>query len=217
MKTILYKFPSRERPQKFFAALSNIIELSRHPNFKIICTCDTDDPSMNNEEVLNQLALYGDRVQVFFGDSKTKVEAINADIDKSGDWDILCLHSDDMVFIKPGFDLDIIDAFENYEGLVHFPDQVQKRLITYAMMSRSYYDQDGYIYSPQFASVFCDNYQQDIAQRRGQYKLVDKQILEHRHFAWGFGEKDALLMRTEDKDTYHKDAQTYYRLIQPPV
>ncbi len=214
MKKILYKFASRSRPGKFFACVENIMSLSKHDNYVIFCTFDIDDETMFNGEIIQRLnKLKETRKLVYhFGKSLNKINAINRDLSIAGDFDILCNHSDDMWFIKEGFDLDILAAFDNYDGLVHFPDQQQKRLITYAMMSKKYFDGDGYIYNPEFESVFADNFQQDQAKRRGMYKLVDIPILEHRHHAWGYGEADELLLKTENPVTYHKDAETYRRL-----
>lgn len=212
-KRILYKFCSRERPNKFFACLDNIISSARHNNYIILCSLDTDDVSMNNDEVKEQLSNYGNRIKVCWGTSENKVSAINRDVEQVEDWDILLNHSDDMWFTKFGFDLDVLEAFENFDGLVHFPDQkAGNKLITYAMMSRGYYDLHGYIYNPEFESVYCDNFQQDQAKALGKYKFVDKQILEHRHFIWGYGHKDELLERTENPRTYAKDRDTYHRL-----
>jgi hypothetical protein len=118
-----------------------------------------------------------------------------------------------MWFVKEGFDLDILEAFKDFKGLVHFPDQVAgSRLITYAMMHKDYYDLDGWIYHPLFNSVYADNFQQDLAKKRGLYKFVDKPILQHRHSIWGYGEPDALLRKTENPENYQKDKQIYLSL-----
>ena len=209
---LLYKFASRSRPEKFFKCLDNIQSLSRHDDYLILCSLDKDDVSMNTPEVILKLTTYK-KVLPIWGESKTKTEAINRDINLIDDWDILLNHSDDMVFTKIGFDLDIIEAFKDFDGLVHFPDQVAKeKLITYAMMSKEYFNQFGYIYHPSFISVYSDNYQQYIAQKTNKYKFVDKQILRHEHPIWGFGIADELNKKTEDKHTYELDRLTFERL-----
>ena len=210
---ILYKFASRERPEKFFKCLDNIISLARHNDFSILASLDLDDKSMANPQVRDRIKKYP-QVQAFYGTSQGKIHAINRDLEFAGDFDILCNHSDDMVFIKEGFDLDILEAFENFNGLVHFPDQkVGQKLITYAMMSKAYFDLDGYIYNPQFWSVYADNYQQWKAQKRGMYKFVQKRILDHEHSIWGYGPPDDLLKRTENPENYKRDHATYLKLI----
>ena len=154
---ILYKFASRERPEKFFAALDNIILMSKHDDYLILCSLDTDDLSMNNELVKGRINSYRDKVMVCWGISANKVHAINRNIEMVDSFDIICNHSDDMVFIKEGFDLDILEAFKDYDGFVHFPDQVAKsRLATYSMMSYNYFKLFNYIYNPAYVSVYCD-------------------------------------------------------------
>lgn len=209
---ILYSLASRSRPEKLISCIDNIINLSSHDNYLILLTLDVDDVTVANKEFNDKLKSYGDKVKAVYGFSKNKIDAINKNTWMVNDFDILCNHSDDMVYIKEGFDLDIIEAFDNFDGLVHFPDQIQNRLITYAMMSKNYYDIDKFIYHPSFFSVYADNYQQDLAIERGKYKLIDKKILEHRHFCWGYGEKDALLLQTENPNIYENDRQTYLRL-----
>lgn len=209
---ILYNFASRSRPHKLIACLGNIFSLARHNIFEIVVTLDEDDVTVNNEAIKNMVEGFGEKVNPIFGVSKNKVDAINKNVTASKDWDILCNHSDDMWFIKEGFDLDIIEAFKGYSGLVHFPDQkAKKALITYAMMSRDYYERFGYIYHPDFVSVYCDHEQQDVAKRLNKYKFVNKNILEHRHAIWGYGERDELLNKTQNPIIYAKDKQTYQR------
>lgn len=208
---ILFKFPSRERPAKFFNALDNIIANASGDDYTIVATLDSDDTSMNNLEVFNRLKSYP-KVTAVYGHSKSKVQAINANIDTSIPWDILCLHSDDMFFTKKGFDVDIIEAMQTHfpdtDGMLHFPDQVAgNKLCTYQIIGRKYYERSGYIYNPAYHSLFCDNEETEKAKLLSKYAFIDKQILEHRHHAWGFGPADALLKRTER--FWNKDKQTY--------
>lgn len=213
-KKILYKFPSRERKDKCFAAIDNIIENATHDNYQILCTFDIDDEIMANREVKERINSYGTKVLAVYGTSKNKIDACNRDVWIVPDWDIVCLHSDDMWFTKKGFDLDILDAFEDYSGIVHFPDgHANEKLITYAMLSRDYYDQFGYIYHPDFESVYADNHQMQLAQLLGKYKYVDKKILEHKHPIWGYGQYDDLLKKTEHPAVYQKDMITFQRHV----
>lgn len=211
---ILYKFASRERPDKFFKCLDNIHSLSRHDDWSVLATLDIDDESMANEEVKERLLKYP-RVKAIYGTSRNKIHAVNRDLEFAGPFDILCNHSDDMMFIKGGYDLDIIEAFKGFSGLVHFPDQkAGRRLITYAMMSYDYFVEIGrYIYHPLFESVYADNWQQAQAQKMGKYKYVPKRILDHEHAIWGYGEPDALLLKTENKEVYKRDKETFDKLM----
>ncbi len=207
---IAYIFPSRERPEKFIKCLDNIKMYSESDNYFVWAKLDNDDPF--KERYCDIIANYPEGTPIW-GESKNKVDAINRGLENIPHFDILCLHSDDMWFTSYGYDNDIREAFKDFEGLVHFPDQVAKeKLVTYAMTSRGYYYELGYIYHPAFNNVYCDNFQMLQAKKLGKYKFVNKQILEHRHPIWGFGEKDALLIRTEDPIGYKIDHQTFERL-----
>ena len=216
MPKILIKFPSRSRPIKFFSCLDNILHSARHDDFEVLASLDIDDVTMANHEVRDRIKKYP-MVRAYWGTSNSKIHSINRDMEFAGDFDVLLLHSDDMEFTVEGFDLEILKAFENWEGLIHFPDQVAKaRLITYPMMHRKYFQRDNWIYHPDFYSVYADNFQQDLAKKRGMYKFVDKNILLHKHCMWGFSAPDALLLRNENRENYEKDRLTWQRLLNDP-
>lgn len=224
MPNILFKFPSRERPIKFFNAIDNIISMiGQGIDYSIQATLDLDDSSMFNEEIKNKINSYGGKVKAYWGISTSKINAINRDMEFAPEFDILLLHSDDFIFTKQDFGKDIIEAFNNYNGLVHFPDQVQgHKLCTYPMMSKDYFYFFRYIYNPNYNSVYSDREQQDVAKRIGKYKFVNTQLFEHRHHRWGWntatGERinsgefvkpDDLAKKQDSREMYELDGQTY--------
>lgn len=76
-------------------------------------------------------------------------------------------------------------------------------------MGREYYNRFGYIYHPDYVSLFCDNEAMDTAIELNKYVYVDRLIHEHRHPVWGFGQTDELGRRNDiyyrqDKRTYDK-------------
>jgi len=79
-------------------------------------------------------------------------------------------------------------------------------------MDKAYYDEFNYIYHPDFCSVYADNLQMGIAKKMKRYRYVDNHILRHEHAIWGYGEKDALLLKTEDPMNYANDHKIYLRL-----
>lgn len=208
---LLYNFPSRERPTKLIACIENIISLARHDDYIIGLTLDIDCPVTANREFYNKILSYGDKVKAVYGFSKGKIDAINRSVWMYPDADIICTHSDDFIFIKEGFDLDIIQGYaDGFSGLLHFPDGfVNKVLCTYPIMDRAYYSRFGYVYNPQYFSVYADNEQHDVAKILNSYKYVDKKIFEHRHPIHGFGKRDALLNRTEEPINYAIDGKLY--------
>lgn len=203
---ISYSFASRSRPDKFFAALDNIRQMSANSNYEVIAKLDMDDLSMDNHEVKQRLKDYPE-VIVKWGLSENKIHAINRDNDFTGE--IIMCHSDDMVFIKKGFD-DIIRREIEKGFYLHFPDgYANERLCTYSIMHVDYYKRFGYIYHPEYKSVWCDNEQMDVAKKLYRYKYVNEQIFEHVHPSAGKAKKDEQYKTTEkfyqiDKATYLK-------------
>jgi hypothetical protein len=221
---ILYNFASRSRPDKFFKCLDNIRNLSTTNDWEVLAKFDTDDKTMNNPEVIERLQLDYPHVRFTIDESKSKVHAINRDINDftTGwdrlNWDIIVNMSDDMEFKVKGFDQDIIDAFiysssdkvqrYNLDWFVHFPDgYVNERLSTMSIMGRTYYERFGYVYHPAYTSLWCDNEAQDVAMQLGCYKYVPKHIFTHKHPAWTGERADEQLIQTQRY--YQADMRVY--------
>jgi hypothetical protein len=212
---IHYNFATKNRPQKMAEAINTIIDLSADKNYTIGLTIDDDDSTTLNSQQLADI-LQSDQIKVMVnvkvnhGRSSSKVHAINRGM---AGWsgDIVVNMSDDMRFIKQGFDADIIEAFQiESDQFIHFPDgRVNKILPTMSIMGRSYYERFNYIYHPDYNSLWCDNEAMDVAQQLGRYKYIDLQIFSHEHPAWTGEPADALLMHTES--FFETDQETYQR------
>lgn len=224
---ILIKFASKSRPTKFFKALDNIHSLiADKENFSIICSLDEDDKSMRPYFIsVNAYQDFGRKypnTKVYFGVSKNKVDAINRDINKAEkQWDILVNTSDDMSFLKEGFDNDIRAAFPfqntdkewgfNFDQFIHFNDGNQKaNVCTMSIMGRDYYNRDGYIYNPNYKSVWCDVEATDVAVMRGCYQYMgdDNIIFNHNHPSFGKAEYDKQYRDSENLDVWGEDLKT---------
>ena len=122
---ILIKYASRSRTGKFFEGLDNILSnLGDLTNFCILVSLDSDDETMNNPNTIQRLTeyvkKYPNNIVVKFGLSKSKIDAINRDVNEFKerfDFDILVNFSDDMQFIKHSFDEIIRQKFT-----LSFPD-----------------------------------------------------------------------------------------------
>jgi len=211
---ILFKYASRSRPEKFFKGLDSIYNnLSDKENFHVLCSFDTDDISMYNQDVIDSLSSYHN-LTYYFGHSKTKIEAINADLDKAPIFDILVNFSDDQVFTVYGFD-DIIrkDMKENFpdtDGVLHYHDDNNgSRLMTMSIMGKKYFDRFGYIYHPDYSSVYCDNEAMEVAQKLNKYKFIDTIIYNHLHWRYGLSEFDNLYKINDTAPVYQKDRIVY--------
>lgn len=206
---IHYNFATRSRPQKMAAAFATIVAHSHSNKYTVGLTIDDDDTVTLNSNELADLLKYPN-VYVNAGKSNSKIHAINRGM---AGWqgDIVVNMSDDMRFLKFGYDIDIINAFEgNLDRFIHFPDgRVNHLLPTMSIMGRTYYDRFGYIYHPQYESLWCDNEAMDVAKKLGCYKYVDKQIFDHYHPAWTGEVPDEQLLHTQS--FFRKDEQTYIR------
>ena len=81
MSKLIIKFPTRNRPEKFKKVLQLYIDaLSGKHDVKFVITMDDDDQTMNNEEIKNWLNSLPVNVKYNYGNSKTKIQAVNADL-----------------------------------------------------------------------------------------------------------------------------------------
>jgi hypothetical protein len=204
---ILYKFASRSRPEKLVAGIRNIIDNSRHDQYIILLTLDSDDLTVPVGDLSALLMKYPGKIRINYGVSSGKIDAINRDMDRADltadkAWDVLVNMSDDMQFIKPGFDLDILlDMclyFPDTDGVLHYPDGFTgDKIITMSIMGRKYFERFGYIYHPEYKSLFCDNEFTEVAKMIGKYRFIEKNLYRHNHPAWGAGENDDQYRKTE--------------------
>lgn len=219
---ILFKYASRSRQIKFFKGLDCIYNnLSDKENFNVIVSCDEDDFSMNNDFTIQRLNTYKN-LSYHFGNSKTKIEAINADMNIAPEYDVLIVMSDDMQFIQKGFDdiirKDMIEQFPEIDGALHYPDGFTgNRCITMTIMGKILYDRFNYIYHPDYISLYCDSEFTEVTKMLGKYAYIHKQLFLHNHPIWKRAEYDEQYRHTEsfysvDKATFEKRKSINFEL-----
>lgn len=208
---ILYKFATRGRPQEFkntleiyYAKMSNLYD------YQFIVTVDNDDGSMNNQSIREYMDSKPN-LSYFFGNSKTKVEAINANM-RNVDFDILINVSDDMIPVVDFFDKKIVElmleSFPDLDGALHFNDgrESGNKVITLSIMSKKLYDYFGYIYYPAYKSSYCDIEFTDVVIKLDKVVYSSEIVVRHK---WGGNQGDETYKKNygcvrEDKDTYHR-------------
>ena len=125
---LIVKMATRSRPEKFKLVLKNYIDfLSGEHDVRFVITCDLDDETMNTEEMRAWFEETRKSVDLVYryGNSTSKVEACNADLeDETGD--VLLVTSDDMIPAAMNYDAIIADGFKeifpNYDGAIKFND-----------------------------------------------------------------------------------------------
>lgn len=203
---LLIRMPTRGRPAQALDVLAKYRALAKSwVTIEVIL--DHDDESMNNSKVLNLLASLD--CQVYIATHKSKIEAVNSGV--ANDWGTLVLASDDMMPVKEGYDLAIIEAmrehFPLYDGAIYFNDGYNKDhvregqpvLCTLPIMGRHLWEQFGYVYYPQYGSLFSDDEQTQLLTAMNRLRFVDNVIIEHRHHAAGKAVFDALYQFNDDK------------------
>lgn len=206
---ILFKFTTRSRPHNFERGMQSILSnlTEGNHNYQILVSVDYDDGSM--EASLGKYESHPN-VLICKGYSTNKINAINRDVEKAdADWDILVNMSDDMCFKTKGFDEIIRKHFDNLGQCLHFPDGNTMDIITLSIIGRKFYDRFGYIYHPDYISLWCDNEQTDVAKMLGAYKFVYEYLYEHLHPAFGKAQLDAQYLKTEGY--FEADRYTYQR------
>jgi hypothetical protein len=212
---ILFKFPCRGRREIFFESLDSLNNNIRdRNNYLISLTIDTDDEILNNQEVIDAISEYSN-VEIKWGTSNSKIEAINRDM-PNYDWDVIVCWSNDMFATFYGFD----DVFREYicavctdlDGLIHFPERdAKENLNVLYIATRKYYDRFGYIYHPSYKSLWCDNETMEVAKLLGKYHYIGTpDLYVHKNPAYHHYniERDELF--NHQQSFWHVDESNFY-------
>ncbi len=218
---LLVKFPTRGRSGKVMPLLEKYRDMrSRHHEVYFLVSIDQDDRLMNNTNMVGRIGRLGAGHPgvcpiVKVGNSKTKVQAINADMKSAPpDWDVMVLSSDDMIPQVAGYDAIIFEHllshFPDKDGCIWFNDgYTGRKLCTLVVMGRPYYERFNYIYHPDYVSLWCDNEWTEVAQQLDRIRFVDCTIIKHEHWANSASvPKDEVYRHNEsfdarDKALYH--------------
>lgn len=192
---LLIKFPTKGRTSKFFTVLDLYYSMCNDlNNTMFLITLDNDDSEMNRPEVIKMFEKYKNLTYIF-GDSESKIDAINRDIELINDWDILLLASDDMIPKISGYDIIIRDNMKKHysdcDGVLWFNDGNQKeKLNTLPILGKKYYNRFNYIYNPEYKSLWSDNEFMDVANILKKQTYFNDVIIKHEHPDWGFNQHD---------------------------
>ncbi len=232
---LVVKFPTRGRPRRFLHALDRYVALrSGAHDVQFVISMDRDDRAMNNagmSHLLHRLRRgSGNRIHFAYGASTSKVEACNADLDlvRGLHPDVILLASDDMIPIAPGYDAiiarDMAAYFPDTDGVLHYHDGFlgQDTLITQSILGRTYFERFGYLYHPEYTSVFCDNEFTDVARLLGKVAYFDRCIIQHQWVGLPYivargqaggveGVRDPLHERNQSPRIYDRDRAVYER------
>lgn len=194
---LLIKFPTKNRKNKFLQTLRKYQNfLSGNHEVEFLISLDNDDEEMKDIFVQQILSQY-QNLKFYYGDSNSKVEAVNRDLNKVENWDIVLLASDDMIPQIKGYDDIIINKMKEFypdtDGVLFFNDGFKKNeLNTLCILGKKYFDRFNYIYHPEYKSVYCDNEFTLVGNLLNKQTYIDQVIIKHEHPDWGYGSRDKI-------------------------
>ena len=213
---ICFKYATRSRPNQFKTTLDlYMLYLSNKHDYHFVVSMDTDDTTMNNDDIRSYLNTKRKQYQLeyYYGTSKNKIDAINRDM-LAPSFDILVLISDDMIPQVQDYD-DIIvhefqETFPTYDGMLNFNDGLRNdwpALCTLTVYGHVYYERFGYIYHPSYESVYCDQEQTLVGTMLKKIKNIDRVIIKHDWTNIVF--QDDLRKKTETNEQYARDRAVF--------
>lgn len=217
---LLIKFPTRSRPEKFFSALEKYRTFQATDNVQYVISCDIDDTTMNNKNVINKLKTYKD-LHFYFSENSSKVQACNANLNNIN-FDIVLLASDDMIPVVYGYDVYIKKYMESLypdtDGVLWFNDGFQgKNLNTLSILGKKYYDRFGYIYNPEYKSLYCDQEFTQVSLMLKKTTYFNTCIIKHEQYSIINKDPDELYIKNDalqsiDLEVYKKRASCNFSL-----
>ena len=187
--------------------------LSNNHDYHFVISMDSNDGTMNNDRIKEYLKTKRKQVQLeyYYGESKNKIEAINRDM-IAPMFNILVLISDDMIPEIQGFDDIIVNKFRehfpDFDGMLNFNDGLREdwpSLCTLTIYGHAYYKRFGYIYHPDYTSVYCDREQTDVGRLLDRIVDINQTIIRHKWLDPEF--QDDLRRGTEN--CYEQDVVIY--------
>src|SRR6478609_9777381 len=141
---LLVKYPTRARPQIFLTRLKEWLDAAAQPALlSVLVSYDEDDATMTPEVIAQAEAMHPSCV-CHSGISTSKIHAINRDMDKAGDWDVVIVVSDDFFCRRKGWD-DVIREqmtkhFPDTDGSLWIFDGAQRLINTLPCLGRKFYE-----------------------------------------------------------------------------
>lgn len=225
---ILVKWPTFKRRQWFMRTFDLWMQwASKSKNIKIhfLITMQDNDSESNCIQMKNFLDKKNNQnqnitISWYYGVYRSKIAAINAQMNNAPDFNIVIVGSDDMQPQISNWDKHIINSvslvFPGFSaGLLHTSDGIaNQRCCTLTIMTKNLYNYYGYLYYPKYLSVFCDNQLTQTAQKifinnKKCYTYLKKCIFRHK---WqGNTKKDDVVYKKNQKDWNHDKKVYQYR------
>lgn len=217
---------SRGRPQRCFDAAIELTSKMTALKFTYIISLDDDDPKLPEyKEILPKLPFPYKTVS---GMSRGACDAMNRGATQlEDDDDLVMIYSEDIVSPQ-GWDKllqDIAEKIDNEVYYIHISNvQNAQNCAIIPLLSRGFYKKLGYVFYPEYISMYADNELIIVAKKLGILHDVNIPGFSHQHPAWGLNEWDDTYRRSNQSNNYNQGcdlinrrmATNFDNLIPPP-
>ena len=197
--------PSRSRLARAEDAITEWrLQASGRHELEHILSVDADDPDLPGYRSL--AARCGSRLEVH--PNRSMVEAVNRGAG-AATGEVIVAISDDFG-CPQAWDQAIVDALGGRElAAVLVDDGVNARILTIPIMTAAFYRRLGYIYHPDYISLWADDDLTEVAKREG--ALVDARhlVFPHRHMFLALADADATYARQNSNRSWWHGWRTY--------
>ena len=177
--------PTRGRPHQAWLCMCLWTSMiSQHNELEYILSLDYEDCNKYRDMAAAMCGKVNFRLVT--GENKTMVEALNRGA-AMAEGDVIIYISDD--FLCPeNWDLVVQEAVkskgDDWFLLVH--DGIQDQTATISIVSRKYYNRLGWMYYPEYSSMYADPDATEVARRLGKLVDVTKTVtFKHNHYTVG--------------------------------
>ena len=199
--------PSRQRPYQAFDACMEWLTKAGDKPIQYILSLDTDDPQMEEYiRVFNQLSGW---VRVLINPNRSIVDAVNNGA-KKATGDLFVVVSDD--FSCPDkWDRELKKAAgKKTDYIIRTNDGTGSWLITLPILSKAYYQREGFIYNPDYRHLFCDTEYTHKAILMVRVIETDL-VFPHNHYTTGRTKKDAV--NDKANSTWNQGMKVYLTAV----
>lgn len=191
---ILFKWPTIKRPKLFITNLKeyiNKLSFDDDLEYEFLVSINSDDISMTNSEMLSEIINLGRQytpqihITIDIAKYTSKIDAINGGM-ANKKFDIFVMCADDILAKVPGFDRVIADDMMEHFGLVRpgalwYDDGRQDRIITVSVFNYALYRLFGYVYYPEYKSLYCDDEFTEVVLENNIVKKINTKLFCHAH------------------------------------
>lgn len=207
--------PSRSRPEQAEATIKLWLGNATHKDqIQYILSVDHNDKDLKRYKAIAER----NGINTHIALNKSAIEAINRAARKA-QGNILIVVSDDFL-CEEGWDEKLLKELEGKEDyLVKTRDGIQPTLVTLPILDKKYYNRFGYVYSPDFVHMFCDQEMTSVAMMLGRLIKLDL-FFEHIHYSTGKFKKDAISERNDKswnqgKKVFNEHLKTNFGIENP--